>query len=201
MVVATRHDLGPEGYRPAPANLVHVQLFRHALEELAHIGDPLDFVELGIDADLFEVALDRFLPDFVIAILIDVEIEIQTVRIAGFGEQCLGAFGIVFYRRVTRLVGVGAGAQHAHFGTPRALENAIGDGVAVDRHIDRLAHPDILHDRVLMVEEEQPDRRDVLVGGDGEALVFEVLELFPGRFHDHRHFAGANRVEAGGLIG
>src|SRR5262249_60690296 len=100
------------------------------------------------------------------------EVDLETIRIAGLGEELAGGARIVRVLVDVRLEGPGARKQRTDGGNPGALQDVANDRVLVDRVIERLAHAAVGERLLLDVESRVPDREPgCLVHADARRLL------------------------------
>ncbi len=195
--VTSRHDACPGRHRHAPADLADADRIGEAAAPIMHIGDPLRLLQLDVDADLLEVALDPGLHQSAGAVFREVVDGLEAVGVAGLDHQLLGLVRVVVVHAEAGVIGPGARRQHAVLGLSGAAIDVARDAFAVDGHVDGLPHADVLHRLLLHIEIEEVDVGHVLVRGEDEAVLHQPLDVVPHRRVDHVDLAGPERVAAG----
>ncbi|MPM02424.1 hypothetical protein SDC9_48673 [bioreactor metagenome] len=79
------------------------------------------------------------------------QVDVDPVRIAGLGQKFLGLGGVVFDRRRRGIAGQPA-RHHAILELAPAIEVLVEDGLPVDRHLERLAHSDVVEGLLRLVD-------------------------------------------------
>ena len=114
--------------------------------ELAQVIGQRDDAQAGADADLAEIVRDSLIDERVggEGVDLDVDVEIEALGVAGFGEQAAGAGGIVRIGPDGRIMASGHARGGLAGGHAEAAQQHLGDGLPVHGHVEGAADAHVL---------------------------------------------------------
>ena len=154
------------------------------------IGGAVADVQGQIDADLTELILEDLADSRAGGVLLEGQLQLQAVGVAGLRQQLLGPLDILLVvgHVITGIADTGGRDQGVGRGAG-AVQNAVDDLLNIDRLGDGLADADVREDGVLAVQGQVPGRHGLVLVELQVGVALNDRDVVHRQVVDHVHLA------------